>query len=120
MKKTFALRPEGKNPDRVLDAIKNELRKYMKRERRRDLPAGSDYWDFDSKLGIDPASAEEVHPNALVAQLDALAKTGAEQAYVELLVKPASRQRWADSGEAAPFDPAEAEAPGGDGDDTDD
>lgn len=107
MKKTFALRPEGKNPDRVLDAIKNELRKYMKRERRRDLPAGSDFWDFDSKLGLDPASAEEVHPNALIAQLDALAKSGAEQAYVELLVKPASRQRWADSGEAAPLDLAE-------------
>ncbi len=54
MKKTFALRPEGKNPDRVLDAIKNELRKYMKRERRRDLPAGADFWDFDCKLGAGP------------------------------------------------------------------
>ena len=102
MKKTFALHPEGKNPDRVLDALKNELRKYMKRERRRDLPAGADFWDFDSKLGGDEASAEIVHPNALIAQLDALAKTGAEHAYVELLVKPASRQRWADSGEIAP------------------
>ena len=102
MKKTFALRPEGKNPDRVLDAIKNELRKYMKRERRRDLPAGADFWDFDTKLGADQTSAEALHPNALTAQLDALAKGGAEQAYVELLAKPAVRQRWADSGEAAP------------------
>ena len=119
MKKTFALRPEGKHPDRVLDAIKNELRKYMKRERRRDLPAGSDFWDFDSKLGIDPASAEAVHPNVLIAQLDALAKSGAEHAYVELLVKPASRQRWADSGEAAPDHLAEGGAHD-EGDDTDD
>ena len=110
MKKTFALRPEGKNPDRVLDAIKNELRKYMKRERRRDLPVGSDFWDFDSKLGVDQASAESVHPNALTAQLDALAKGGAEQAYVELLAKPAVRQRWADSAGAAPAGLSDADA----------
>ena len=41
MKKTFPLQIEGRHPDRVLDAIKNELRKYLKRERRRDLPAGA-------------------------------------------------------------------------------
>ena len=102
MRKTFALRPEGKNPDRVLDALKNELRKYMKRERRRELPAGADFWDFDAKLGADKDSAEVVHPKALFAQLDEFAKGGAENAYVELLAKPASRQRWADSGEGNP------------------
>jgi hypothetical protein len=100
MKKTFALRPEGKNPDRVLDALKHELRKYMKRERRRDLPEGADFWDFDGKLGVDQSSAEVVHPSALTVQLDALAKAGAEQVYVELLAKPAARKRWADSAEA--------------------
>lgn len=99
MRKTFALRPEGKNPDRVLEALKNELRKYMKRERRRDLPEGADFWNFDCKLGLDAASAEVVHPNALMTQLDVLASGGAEQVYVELLVKPATRQRWADSPE---------------------
>lgn len=104
MKKTFALRPEGKNAERVLDAVKHELRKYMKRERRRDLPEGAHFWDFDCKLGADQASAEVVHPNALTTQLDALAKSGAEQAYVELLAKPAARQRWADNGEAQPAD----------------
>jgi hypothetical protein len=106
MRKTFALTPEGKHPDRVLDAIKHELRKYMKRERRRDLPEGFDFWDFDCRLGADQASAEVMHPNALIAQLDALAKTGAAQAYVELLAKPAARQRWANSGEGAPADAA--------------
>lgn len=99
MRKTFVLRPEGKNPDRVLEALKHELRKYMKRERRRDLPAGADFWDFDCKLGVDQAAAMVVHPNDLTAQLDELAKAGAEQAYVELLAKPATRQRWADTGE---------------------
>jgi len=117
MKKTFALRPEGKHPDRVLEALKNDLSKYMKRERRRDLPAGADFWDFDCKVGADEASAEVSHPNALRAQIDALAQGGAEKVYVELLAKPATRQRWADSGERAPSDSDDA---GGfdEGDDT--
>jgi hypothetical protein len=116
MKKTFALRPEGKNPDRVLEALKHELRKYMKRERRRDLPAGADFWDFDCQLGADEAHAAPVHPSALMAQLDALAQTGAEQAYVVLLVKPATRQRWVDSGEAPVSGAAGGDAADGDGD----
>ena len=97
MKKTFALRPEGKNPDRVLDAVKHELRKYMKREQRRDLPAEAHFWDFDCRLGADEASAETVHPKVLTAQLDAMAQDGAAQVYVEILAKPAARQRWADN-----------------------
>lgn len=105
MRKTFDLTPEGKHPDRVLDAIKHELRKYMRRERGRDLPAGADFWDFDCKLGADQASAQDVHPQALIAQLDAMAKGGATKAYVALLAKPASRQRWADSAETAPAGP---------------
>ena len=36
MRKTFQLQVEGKNPDRVLDAVKHEIRKYIKRERRRE------------------------------------------------------------------------------------
>ena len=42
MKKTFQLHPEGKNPDRVLEATKHEIRKYLKRERGRVLPKGVD------------------------------------------------------------------------------
>jgi hypothetical protein len=118
MKKTFDLRPEGKHPDRVLEALKNELSKYMKRERRRDLPAGADFWDFDCKVGADEASAEVSHPNALRAKIDALVQGGAEKVYVELLVKPATRQRWAESGERTPSDADDAGAFDDDGDDS--
>ena len=34
MRKTFPLTAEGKHPDRLLDATKHEIRKYLKRERR--------------------------------------------------------------------------------------
>ena len=47
MKKTFKLNIEGKNPARLLEATKHEIRKYVKRERRVPLPEGVDFWDFD-------------------------------------------------------------------------
>ena len=92
MRKIFELRPEGKHPDRVLEAVKHEIRKYMKRERRRDLPEGAHFWDFDCRFGADQDSAQTVHPGELIGLLDALAKEGAPQCYVELLAKPGVRQ----------------------------
>ncbi len=99
MRKTFQLRPEGKNPDRVLDAVKNEVRKYLKRERRHDLPEGSDYWDFDCRSGADADSAVVVHLAELIGTLDAAFNEGATQHYVEILARAAKRR---------PRDPAAA------------
>ena len=101
MRKTYPLRPEGKHPDRVLDAVKHDIRKYIKRQRRVPLPAGVDFWDFDCRFGPDSNSATVLHPAALIEQLDALAQTGGTAAYVELLAKPGVRQRRpvADTGE---------------------
>ena len=50
MKKTYPLTAEGKHPDRVLEAVKHDIRKYFKRERSRPVPAGADFWDFDCKV----------------------------------------------------------------------
>lgn len=92
MRKTYPLRPEGKHPDRVLDAVKHDIRKYQKRERRRELPEGAHFWDFDCRFGADKDSAQTVHPGELFTLLDALAQEGAPQCYVELLAKPGVRQ----------------------------
>ncbi len=93
MRKTYPLRPEGKHPDRVLDAVKHDIRRYMKRERRRGLPEGADFWDFDCRFGPAQDAAEAVPPAQLIGLVDALAKGGAAQCYVELLARPAVRQR---------------------------
>ncbi len=93
MRKTFALRPEGKHPDRAVEAVKHEIRKYMDRERRRPLPEGHDFWDFDCRFGADKDSAEVVHPASIRRLMDALVLAGGEQCYVELLVKPAVRRK---------------------------
>ncbi|MCE2856161.1 MAG: DUF6172 family protein [Comamonadaceae bacterium] len=87
MKKNFPLHIEGKNPDRVLEAVKHEIRKYFKRERNRALPKEVDFWDFDCKVGLSAESAEVVKVSAVVESLDALAKEGAASVYVEILSK---------------------------------
>ena len=77
MRKTYPLHVEGRHPDRVLDAIKHDVRKYLKRERRRDLPEGVDYWDFDCKVGDSKDSAAVVHLSALISSIDAVAQAKA-------------------------------------------
>jgi hypothetical protein len=92
MKKTYQLQVEGKNRDRLLEAIKHEIRKYVKRERRRELPAGADYWDFDCRFGATEAAAQAAHLSALTGLIDTAAKEGASQFYVEILARPAQRK----------------------------
>jgi hypothetical protein len=92
VKKTFQLQIEGKNRDRLLEATKHEIRQYLKRERRKPLPEGVDFWDFDCKFGATSDAAEVVHPAKLTELMDALAAGGCVAFYVELLAKPGQRQ----------------------------
>ncbi|MGY8903420.1 MAG: DUF6172 family protein [Burkholderiales bacterium] len=92
MKKTFQLHSEGKHPDRVLDAVKHEIRKYIKRERRRSLPEGVDFLDFDCKFGTAVETAQVAHPAELMALIEGAAKAGCTQFYLELLAKPGYRK----------------------------
>ncbi|AMM26153.1 DUF6172 family protein [Variovorax sp. PAMC 28711] len=105
MRKTFQLRPEGKNPDRVLEAVKHEIRKYIKRERRRDLPEGVDFWDFDCKFGTSEETATAVHLGELTALIDAVARDAGPQFYVEVVAKHGHRQA-----RVAPVDEAQPES----------
>ena len=91
MRKTYQLRPEGKNPDRVLDAVKHDIRKYLKRERRRALPEGVDYWDFDCRFGLAQDSAQVVHLSALSGLIDEVAKAEGPECYVEILARHGHR-----------------------------
>ncbi len=92
MKKTFQLHVEGKHPERLLEAIKHEIRKYIKRERRRDLPEGVDFWDFDCKFGATQETAEVVHLNDITVRMDEVALAQGTQCYVEILAKHGMRK----------------------------
>jgi hypothetical protein len=91
MKKTFPLHIEGKHPDRLLEATKHQIRKYIKRERRRELPKGADQWDFDCRFGATEDTAVPIELSALTASIDAVVAAAGRQFYVEILAKPGQR-----------------------------
>ncbi len=88
MKKIFKLTDEKKHEDRVLEAVKNDIRKYVKREKKKDLPdKATMYWDFDCKIGATAESAKVVAYEELIKALDAVKAEGAKECYVEILAK---------------------------------
>jgi hypothetical protein len=93
VRKTFKLQVEGKHPDRVLDAIKHEVRKYVKRQRRVPLAAGVDFWDFDCKFGSAEDSAEPVHLAEITTRMDTAAAEGAAQVFVQVVAKDGHRRQ---------------------------
>jgi hypothetical protein len=94
MKKNFPLKVPGLADERVLDAIKQDVRKYVKRERRKKLTEGVDFWDFDCKVGADQAEPAVKHPEEVIAAIEAVARTeGATSVYAEILAKPGLRTK---------------------------
>lgn len=92
MRKTFALtHPKLKLP-RLVDAIKHEVKKYLKRERKKVLPSGTDFWDFDCKFGHTEQEAEVIHLSAINKCIDEAVKLELNSFYLEILAKPAIRQ----------------------------
>lgn len=88
MKRTFKLEhPKIKVP-RVVDSIKHDIKKYLKRERNKDLPADAMYWGFDCMVGESEATATEVHLSSLNKGIDELVANGNMTVYVEILAKP--------------------------------
>jgi len=100
MRKTYQLNLEGKNRDRLLESSKHEIRKYIRRERRKALPQGMDYWDFDTRLGVDEASAVALPPAELIRSINALTAAGGDQFFVEILRKPCKRTSLPGTGHA--------------------
>tara|TARA_R110000850_G_scaffold121939_2_gene239833 strand:- start:2201 stop:2581 length:381 start_codon:yes stop_codon:yes gene_type:complete len=91
MRKTFPLDASGHKPARVIESIKNDIRKYVKRERRKDLPETVDFWDFDCRVGVDAESAEGVHLAVINAAIDTASQAEGTTVYVEVLTKQGFR-----------------------------
>ncbi|MCW8834381.1 MAG: DUF6172 family protein, partial [Colwellia sp.] len=58
MRKTFSLSHEKIKTPRLVDSIKHDVKKYLKRERNKKLPEGVDFWDFDCKYGHSEETAD--------------------------------------------------------------
>ena len=93
MKKTFQLTHPKIKLARLVEAIKHEVKKYIKRERNKKLPEGVDFWDFDCKYGPTAENAVEIHLSEINKCIDKAEEQQFESFYLEILVKPGLRTK---------------------------
>ena len=91
MKKTFPLTSPTHQPARVVEQIKSDVRKYLKRERKKALPEGVDFWDFNCRVGQGEAEPETKHVEEIVPAIDQAAAAECGSVYIEILAKPGHR-----------------------------
>jgi hypothetical protein len=92
MKKIYKLTDEKKHEDRVLEAVKNDIRKYVKREKKKLLSdKATMYWDFDCKVGASSTDAKVVAYEELIKALDTVKTTGVTEVYVEIMAKEVTK-----------------------------
>ena len=93
MKKTFQLtHPKIKLP-RMVEAARCDARRYIKRERRRELPEGVDFWDFDCKFGNTEEEAKPIHLSEVSKCIGAVEALNLESFYLEIIRKPGHRAK---------------------------
>jgi hypothetical protein len=93
MKKTFPFHVEGIKPPRVVEAIKHDVRKYVKRERRKALPEGVDFWDFHCRVGPDATSNKAIHVDDIPHEIDEASKAQQPAIYIEIIAAPGTRSK---------------------------
>lgn len=97
MRKSFPLTSPKHLPARVLEQIKADVRKYLKRERKKALPEGADFWDFACKVGHGEAEPTAKHVEEVIPAIDEAAAAGCESVYLEILAKPGHRKSRGDA-----------------------
>ncbi len=88
MKKTFALTHPKLPVARVVEAIKHEVKKYIKRERNKHVPKGIDFWDFDCRFGHAEDTATALRISEINKSIDEVVKLELTSFYLEILAKP--------------------------------
>jgi len=91
MKKTFQLEIENLNPDRVLEGIKKEIRKYIKREKKKKLPEDMDMWTMNCKFAIGDATPKPIGFIDIMKNVDAAANSESNTFYLEILTSAVKR-----------------------------
>ncbi len=93
MKKLFPMEVPNLKPPRVVEAIKHDVRKYLKRERRKACPEGTDFWDFDCRTGTTADEAKPMHVADVNAAIDTASSENWPTLYIEILSKPGHRTK---------------------------
>ncbi|BBP46202.1 hypothetical protein THMIRHAS_15750 [Thiosulfatimonas sediminis] len=93
MKKTFILTSEKIATPRLVEAIKHEVRKYLKRERAKTLPAGMNAWDFDCRFGADQESSEAILVTEINQSINHAEQSQMAKFYLEILARPVFKEK---------------------------
>lgn len=84
MKKTFNLvHPKIKTP-RIVDSIKHDIKKFLKKERKKNLPSGANYWSFDCKFGQSEETATSIEFATLTKNIDDFVANNIMTIYIEI------------------------------------
>ncbi|WP_320823632.1 DUF6172 family protein [Reinekea sp.] len=95
MKKTFSLTHPKIALARRVEAVKHEIKKYQTRERKKALPADTDFWDFECKFGSNADDARVVHVAEINKEIDQLVAAEQDSFYLEVLAVGRQRQKLA-------------------------
>lgn len=97
MKKTFHLTHPKIRRDRLVEAVRRDVKKYIKRERNKKLPEGVDFWDFACKYGPTAEDAKVIHPAEINKYIDEAEAQQLESFYLEILATPGRRTKKQDN-----------------------
>ena len=84
MKKTFNLKSDRIAPERQVELVKHQIKKYIAREKRKSLPENFSYWAFNCKIGSNEDSLEEIHANEIRSEIDKMTEQGKESFFIEI------------------------------------
>ncbi len=91
MKKTFQLTHPKIKPARLVDSVRRDIKRYLKRERGKELPEGFDVWNFDCRFGPTAEDVTVIDVAGIGKSIDAAEAQQLESFYVEILAKPGKR-----------------------------
>jgi len=84
MKKTYLLDDVKKKKERVIEAIKHDVRKYIKREKNKELPEGFDFWNLECKFAINEEEPKSIAFIDITKNIEEASTSNATSLYMEI------------------------------------
>lgn len=97
MKKTFSLSHPKMAYARIIEAAKNEVKQYIKKERNKAVPEGADFWGFNCKFGQTEAKARPIHEGDINTNISSAQSQHWKSFYLEVIATPKTRAKRTDA-----------------------
>ncbi|MCV2404086.1 DUF6172 family protein [Marinomonas sp. C2222] len=93
MKKTFVLSHPKITYQRIIENAKNEVKKYIKKERTKALPENADFWGFNCKFGQTADKARVIHEGDINLNISSAQSQHWKSFYLEIEATPKTRAK---------------------------